>query len=101
MGKRLDLHAILVDILGSSNVYFQPPSTVKMAYPCIVYSLSDKKTTYADDKPYQLTNRYTAIVIDRNPDSEIPDKLAALPMCKFDRPYTSDNLNHWAFNIYY
>ena len=32
MDRRLKLHEELCDILGSRNVYFQPPETVKMKY---------------------------------------------------------------------
>ena len=101
MGTRLQLQTLLEALLGSRNVYFQPPSTVKMKYPCIVYSLSDIDTKFADNIPYSNKRRYQLTAIDPNPDSVIPDKLALLPMCIFDRSYTSDNLNHYVFNIYF
>jgi hypothetical protein len=40
-------------------------------------------------------------VIDRNPDSEIPDKVAALPMTLFNRWFAADNLHHDVFNVYF
>ena len=101
MGTRLQLQTLLEALLGSRNVYFQPPSTVKMKYPCIVYSLSDIDTKFADNIPYSNKRRYQLTAIDANPDSVIPDKLALLPMCVFDRSYTADNLNHYVFNIYF
>lgn len=101
MTKRLGLHDILVATLGSPNVYFQPPSTVNMDYPCIVYSRSRIDEKRADNKMYSYTKAYTVTVIDPNPDSSIPDKVLALPLCSFDRHFTANNLNHDAFNIYY
>jgi hypothetical protein len=101
MGKRLDLQALLVDLLGTSNVYFQPPPTLSMLYPCIVYKRDNARTIYAGDKPYRNTKRYQVIVIDSNPDSDIPDKIAALPMCSFDRFYPAANLNHDVFNLFF
>ena len=101
MGTRIQLQSLLETLLGSRNVYFQPPPSVKMKYPCIVYSLSDIDTKFADNNPYSNSRRYQLTAIDPNPDSTIPDKLALLPMCIFDRSYTADNLNHYAFNIYY
>lgn len=101
MGLRANLQKILEDILGSDHVYFQPPETVKMKYPCIVYNLSSAQTDFADNQPYRYKKRYQITVIDRDPDSEIPDKIAMLPMCVFDRPYTANNLNHSVFYIYY
>ena len=35
--RRNDLQKLLVEVLGSKNVYFQPPESVKMKYPAIVY----------------------------------------------------------------
>lgn len=99
--SRLKLHEILVDILGSRHVYFQPPESIKLTYPCIVYERSAIDTSFADDNPYTCKKRYAVTVIDKNPDSVIPDKVAALPMCGFDRHFTSDNLNHDVFSIYF
>lgn len=101
MGRRLDLQTILESLLGSKNVYFQPPSTIQMSYPCIVYKRTSIIPTFADDLVYSQRQKYTVIAIDRNPDSEIPEKLAKLPMCKADTFYTSDNLNHYPFTLYY
>lgn len=101
MAKRLELHEILKGILGSDHVYFQPPSTLKMVYPCIVYRRSQEAREYADGGLYSRMKRYQVIVIERNPDSEIPDKVGALPLCSFDRHYTSDNLNHDVYNLYF
>lgn len=102
MGTRIDLHEELVKVLGSSNVYFQPPETIKMHYPCIVYQRDSGDTNFGDNIPYRVTKRYQVTVIDKDPDSGIPDKMAwAFPMCVYDRGYTSDNLNHTVFNLYW
>ena len=101
MGQRLSLQSILETILGSRNVYFQPPATVKLAYPCIVYRRSDIDNAFADDIPYAVNKQYQVTVIDPNPDSLIPDKVGQLPKCIFDRHFTADNLNHDIYNLYY
>ena len=100
-GQRLDLHDILQGILGSDQVYFQPPSNVVMQYPCIVYRRDNAYTDFAGNKPYSTTTRYQVIYIDRNPDSGVPDKIAALPMSLFNRFYTADNLNHDVYTLYF
>jgi len=56
---------------------------------------------FADDIPYTHHWQYQVTVIDKNPDSEIPARIANLPMCKFEHHYTSDNLNHDVYNLYY
>ena len=101
MHSRLELHDILVEILGSKYVYFQPPEKVKMNYPCIVYELSKIKSTMADNKRYLNTKRYSITIIDPNPDSSIHEKMLELPYSSFDRFYTYDNLNHWVYTLYF
>ena len=99
MAPRLELDQILRDILGSTNVYFQPPESVKMDYPAIVYQRDYAATQFADDQPWRTTKRYMITVIDKNPDNVFVDKLLKLPMCSFDRTFSADNLNHYNFNM--
>lgn len=101
MGSRVQLHSLLEQILGTNKVYFQPPPTLSMGYPCIVYSRSLAKTKYANNNPYNYQIGYVVTVIDANPDSLIPGKIAMLPMCSFDRHFTINNLNHDVYNLYY
>lgn len=98
---RLQLDAILRTLLGSDNVYFQAPASMAMEYPCITYRLDDESARHADNKPYKRHRRYLVTVIDRNPDSDIPAKVADLPMCTFDRFYPAENLNHFAYKLYF
>lgn len=101
MERRLDLQTILEKTLGSRNVYFQPPASIQMKYPCVVYELSMMDIRHADNDPYSHRKRYKVTVIDRNPDSDIPDRVAALQSVSFDRHYTQDNLHHYVFNLYF
>lgn len=102
MGQsRSSLQSILKDILGSDNVYFQPPNGLQMKYPCIVYKRDDMEIMFANDKPYNSVKRYQIMVIDQDPDSVIPDKIGLLPMCSYERFFTADNLNHDVFNIFF
>lgn len=101
MAPRLELQTLLEVLLGSENVYFQPPASVQMVYPCIYYKRDTSDTEFADNNPYRVEKRYLVTVISRDPDSDIPDKVAALPMCIHSRFYTANNLNHDAFTLYY
>lgn len=83
------------------KVYFQPPPDLAMQYPCIVYHLDMSETEFADNRPYRRTPRYQVTIIDQDPDSPIPDKVADLPMCLFERHFTADNLHHYVFNLYF
>ena len=101
MASRLELQTRLEEILGSSNCYFQPPASLKMSYPAIRYKLNGIDNQNANNRAYILSRSYEVTVIDANPDSEIPDKVLQLPMCRFNRHYTADNLNHYVFTLYY
>lgn len=101
MGSRLDLQNLLEFILGSRNVYYQPPESVKIKYPAIIYRRNDIDNNFADDIVYMQNHTYQIIVIDVDPDSEIVDRVSKLPMCRYDRHYTSDNLNHDIFILNY
>lgn len=101
MERRLMLHKTLVNVLGSDNVYFQPPESVKIKYPCILYERDYIDTAFADNQPYMKTKRYSVVYITKNPDSCVVDKLSDLPMCSYERGYKSDNLNHDVFTIYF
>lgn len=52
-----ELHALI------DNVYFQPPESVKLKYPCIIYSLERPDVDYADDDLYSQFNHYNLILI--------------------------------------
>ena len=101
MASRLELQTELEDLLGSRNVYFQPPASVQMKYPAIRYSLQDIENRHADNLAYKQSKAYQLILIDSDPDSEYVDAILQLPYCRFDRSYPADNLNHYVFTIYY
>lgn len=101
--RRLLLHQKLVEILGNSNrVYFQPPATLKMSYPCIRYSKLNIDTDNAGNKVYKAFQEYRVIYISKDPD----DSIATQMFENFSRinsgnTYIADNLNHEVFDIYY
>lgn len=100
MGRpRIRLHYILREM--APHVYYQPPNGLKMQYPCIIYRREAIDIDYADNSVYDHTNRYSVTVVDADPDSPLIDDILSLPMCSFDRFYTSENLNHNVFNLYF
>lgn len=98
---RLMLQCQLEEILGSPNVYYSPPSSLRMKYPCIKYNLVNANVDSADNIKYIIQKRYTLTFISADPDSVIVDKLLELPYCSLDRPYTTNNLTHYVFTIYW
>ncbi len=101
MDRRLELQSTLETLLGSRNVYFQPPENIRMSYPCIVYERSNVMNRQADNNPYFSKKRYSVTVIDRDPDSAIPDEVLKLQYCAFDRHFVTEGLNHDTFTLYF
>lgn len=101
MQSRLKLHEVLCGILGSRNVYFNPPASVKMKYPAIVYSRSDIDNHHANNAVYNQDMAYEITVVDEDPDSEFVTAVSKLPLCRFSRHYVADNLNHDVFTLYF
>lgn len=101
MDRRLSLQEMLVNILGSNNVYFQPPETIKLQYPCIIYERSDIDEKYADNRAYMSMVRYSLTLITRSPESDLVKAILELPYCSYDRYYAADTLNHDVFTLYY
>lgn len=101
MNSRLELHEVLCSVLGSRNAYFQPPASIKMKYPAIVYKRDTIVNSQANNEVYKQANKYQLIVIDQNPDSEVVQKISKLSRIRYDRHYVSDGLNHDVFTIFY
>jgi hypothetical protein len=99
MGQRLQLQQLLETFVP--NVYFQPPTNVQLKYPCIIYKRDFADTKFADDGVYDHVIRYSIMVIDQDPDSQIPSKVASMPMSLFNRFFTVDNLNHDVYSVYF
>lgn len=102
MNNRVELNTKLKMLIGSSNVYFQPPASVQLSYPCVIYSIGEGDAKHADGMVYSYVNSYDLLFIFKKPNVTIIEKvLAELPMCKMTRAYVADNLNHYAFRVYY
>lgn len=99
--KRLALHDFLCKVLGDRNCYYSSPADHQMRYPCIVYDLANPRTVHADNIPYFVNLQWTITVIDEDPDSKIADRFFTLQKCRFDRKFSSDDLNHFVFSLYF
>lgn len=98
---RLELHAFLKEYCNTENVYFQPPPSMMMKYPAIVYHVTQRRKIPANNHTYLKYVTYEVTVIDKNPESSIASLIEELPMCTFDRSFTSDNLNHFVYTLFY
>lgn len=96
---RLRLHEALTGL--TEHVYYQPPNNIELQFPCIKYERNGGDVAWAANRPYRHAKRYSVTVIDRDPDSTLPDQVEQLPYCGFDRSFQADNLNHWVFNLFF
>ena len=96
---RVELQELLKEYCDT--VYFQPPSSIRINYPCIVYNRSTDDINRANDKLYMKEKMYRVTVMDKNPDSDIADRLQELPWAVIISRDVIDNIYHTTLNIYY
>lgn len=102
MSRRDEFDIELREVLGSNNTYFQPPESVKLKYPCFVYSLSSDYDRFADDRSYMFYEGYDVTAISKDPDQTFKEELKEkFRHCTWNRSFISDNLNHNVYKIYY
>lgn len=101
MASRISLQKNLEKILGTRNVYYNPPEDLVLDYPCIIYHLDDIERRSADNIGYMIKKRYQLLLISRLPDHPAIDVLIQEKWCSFDRSYRADNLEHYVMTIYW
>ena len=100
--RRLSLDAELRTLLGTTNVYFQPPKSISLRYPCIIYSRQRIISRHADNKIYLAEDQYTVTYISKNPDDPMVEKiLHHFPGISMDRVFAQDNLYHNNYSLHY
>lgn len=99
--RRYLLHNELLRILGDNtrHVYFQPPENLTMEYPCIVYERHDIDNVHANNEVYLQGCRYRIIVIDKNPDSLIVERMSQFPTARHEKHYVVNGLHHDTFIV--
>lgn len=96
--RRLRLSKDLKTIVP--NVYFQPPESKALNYPCIIYDLSKIDTKHADNIPYLNAKLYTLTLICDDPDNDYVDQIMSRPYTSFSRHYETNNQHHYVFERY-
>lgn len=102
MDRRPQLHQLLKGLFEwDPHVYHNPPKTLVMKYPCIVYKMTGIPDEHADNLRYFEHREWQLTVIDPDPDSKLREKVAQLKWCRFVRSYVYDNLHHFVFTLNY
>lgn len=98
--RETQLHPKLQEIC--QNVYYEPPASVSLLYPAIIYSRNNDESRYAGDQTYIARVQYAITIIDPDPTkSYIEEMKRVFPYVNYDRHYTRDNLNHNVFTLYF
>lgn len=101
--ERVELQRMLKGLFPNAqeaHVYFQPPESVKLVYPCMVYKLSDMPQLWANNLPYHWEHAYELTYISRDANDPMVEKLIALRETKFVRYFSADNLHHFVYIIF-
>ena len=100
--KRLEFHEELCTLLGSRNVYFQPPASIKLHYPCIVYKPGLDFSAHADNCSYINCDCYQVQIIAKDPTFELFETFTSKwQYVRPEVPFTADNMNHHNYTVYY
>lgn len=101
MASRADLQVLLTSLIGSNNVYYQPPESIMLRYPCVVYRINKIQSIYADNIPYCMSTQYELTIMTRDPDSSLPKTILELVTARHERSFASDGLNHTIITLFY
>lgn len=99
LAKRIDLQRYLESLVGKGRVYFEPPETLKIQYPCIVYNLSRFDPVSADNLSYTVHQDYDVQYITREPEPDIPLKLAYSKRFRAGQHFVSDGMHHFNYSV--
>lgn len=94
MTNRLTLQNKLEEILGSRNVYYNPPESQKMNFPCIVYNMTNIQPIHADNKTYLDYTTYKLIHVSKQADSPVIRTILDIPMTRFSTKYVKNGFYH-------
>lgn len=101
MEKRLKLSEKLHELLNSDEVHFQPPESIKLHYPCIIYDFDGYQQTQADNGRYVIREKYMVTHIYRDPEESIRRGfLNSFLFVSHNRHFIADNLYHDVFIVY-
>ena len=107
--KQQELDLRLRDILTECNVdlseghiYFQPPESLRMVYPALVYNVSRRDYEQADNQLYAQFLIWDLTWISKTPlDFVVDALLSQLECCVPTREYVSDGLYHTQLSLYF
>ena len=100
MSNRIELHSELIQF--SANVYFQPPSDIRLKYPCIVYNKVTLAVEHANNKIYKNMQEYLITVMSTDPDYDVAEQITLhFPYASLGNVSVIEGLNQTTVTLYY
>lgn len=99
-----DLRDILYTIHNTENVYYDPPTSIQMKFPCFRFTMNNTNVTYADNFTYLRKPRWTVTYITRDVEDIEPlikDMFDNFKYLVQETQFKAENLQHVVFNLYY
>ena len=99
-----DLRDQLYLIHDTENVYYDPPESIRMDFPCFRFELNNLDVKHADNKAYSKKPRWAVTYITRDIEEieqVAEEMLEHFKYCNFDTSFRADNLEHAVFNLYF
>ncbi len=97
--KRLLFDEAIKEATGLTHVYYDPPESIFMEYPAIVYKKTNMPSEYADGLKYIKHLAFEVKLICEDADSKYVDILHDFKFSNFNRHYIADDLHHDVFTI--
>lgn len=87
-----------LELICGANVYFQPPETLTLKYPCAIYQIADAPSVYADGIKYNQAIRFQITYVTKKAMDDAVEKMLRNPFFNFQRFFASAGLNHYVFS---
>jgi len=99
--RRNDMQTYLTNLIPERvRVYFQPPASVQLTYPCLIFKRKPSRVSRADNKAYRVNDLYEVTVLTLDVDEPLFDILVTTPKTTHTKTYTRDRVYHHVFDIY-
>ena len=101
MKTRAEVQKLLEEVLGSKNVYFQPPPNTSIKYPCFVFKFNKFHRRNADNTPYILTGCWEVHHMYKSVNNDLKEKMLFIaPWVEYDRRIVADGVYNDYYTIY-
>ena len=87
---------------AKKNIYFDPPETTKLSYPCIIYHEQPPSVKGANNSHYVTHTAYRVTVIDKDPERQIAKEIdQTFKHSRIITYFTTQGLRHSVIEIFW